>query len=99
MSRIRQEQILSLQKKLAAYRENYSHVSPQFKNKGKGTDVGFGMGGLQRTGPMNQQAGSEKTLSQGETGSRGTSCGTGVFLPRGGVSAMFQSTSKRPGNV
>ncbi|PNY12842.1 hypothetical protein L195_g009483 [Trifolium pratense] len=97
LSRVRQEQILSLQQKLAAYRESNGHVSPQFQKKGKGTDVGIGMGGLQRTGSLNQQAGSEKPISQGDTGSKGTSCGTGVFLPRGGVSARFQSTSKRPG--
>ncbi|GAU44721.1 hypothetical protein TSUD_88050, partial [Trifolium subterraneum] len=93
LSRVRQEQILALQQKLAAYRESNDHVSPQFQKKGKGTDVGFGMGGLKRTGPLNQQAGSEKPLSQGESGSRGTSCGTGkgcstVLIPERVVQAL-----------
>lgn len=98
MSRQRQEQILSLQQKLAAYRESHGHLSPQVQKNGKEDDVRFGMAPLQRPGPMHQQAGSEKqTDFQGATGSRGTSCGTGVFLPRGGVSAFQSHQTKRPG--
>jgi hypothetical protein len=98
MSRQRQEQILSLQQKLAAYRESHGHLTPQFQKNGKEDEVRFGMAPLQRPGPMHQQAGSEKqTDFQGATGSRGTSCGTGVFLPRGGVSAFQSHQTKRPG--
>lgn len=102
MSRQRIEQMLSLEQKLAAYRESHGHLSPQIQKNGKEDDVRFGMAPLQRPGPMHgpmhQQAGSEKrTDFQGATGSRGTSCGTGVFLPRGGVSAFQSHQTKRPG--
>lgn len=98
MSRQRQEQILSLEQKLAAYRESHGHLSPQIQKNGKEDDVRFGMAPLQRPGPMHQQAGSEKqTHFQGATGSRGTSCGTGVFLPRGGVSTFQSHQTKRHG--
>ncbi|XP_058762653.1 uncharacterized protein LOC131636025 [Vicia villosa] len=96
LSRLRQEQILSLKQKLMAYRENHSYASPpQFQKNGKEVDVGFKMA---RSGSLNRRTGSEKLPHfQEATGSRGPSCGTGVFLPRGGVSTMFQSQSKRPG--
>ncbi|CAL5211553.1 unnamed protein product [Lathyrus oleraceus] len=99
LSRLRQEQILCLKQRLIAYRENHSYVSsPQFQKNGKGVDVGFGMVHSQRSGSLNRQTGSEKLPRfQEATGSRGPSCGTGVFLPRGGVSTMFESQSKRPG--
>ncbi|KAJ1422011.1 hypothetical protein SESBI_13340 [Sesbania bispinosa] len=95
LSRLKQEQTLSLKKKL----ENHGHITQQFQKKGKGIEfdrVGFGNGRRRarpaRTGPPQQQTGSEMQAPfLGGSGSRGTSCGTGVFLPRGGTSTPRQS--------
>ena len=102
MSRLKQEQILSLKQKQAAYRESESNEQiVQFQNKGFGR-VGIDIGRktcLTRPAPTHQQPGSEmQELFLGGSDSRGTSCGTGVFLPRGRTSAPSQSR-KKPGNI
>ncbi|XP_061374666.1 uncharacterized protein LOC133316884 [Gastrolobium bilobum] len=102
LSRLRKEHILSLKQKLTAYRENHVMLSQQFQKKGKGVvDVGSVNGRRIRpprpAPPPPKQAGSEMLpLFLGKSGSRGTPCGTGVFLPRGGTSAPSESR-KRPG--
>lgn len=110
MSRLRQQQIQSLRKKLT----DHSHKSQQFQRKGKGVgvvdddDAGFGNDNgngrrnrQTRPGSLHQQTGSEmQAIFPGSSGSRATSCGTGVFLPRAGTNAPSSSESrnKRPGN-
>lgn len=100
LSRLKQDQVLFLKHKLAAYRGmEYCHgqiqhqylyeYEPneqilQFQKKGRGAGV---ESGPTRHGPLHQQAGSEiRALFLDGSGSRGASCGTGVFLPRCGTS-------------
>ncbi|XP_029125477.1 uncharacterized protein LOC109790333 isoform X2 [Cajanus cajan] len=85
LSRVMQEQILSQKQKLTAYRGK--NLSQQLQKKGKGVDVGCDN---RRTRPP------WHAHSHQQAGSRGTSCGTGVFLPRGETSGPSES-SKRSG--
>ncbi|KAG4973979.1 hypothetical protein JHK87_030800 [Glycine soja] len=89
LSRLRQEQILSRKQKLTKYRgKNHGQISQQFQKKGKGVDDGCD--NECRTGPPWHN----RWHQQAE--SKGTSCGTGVFLPRGRTSAPLESR-ERPG--
>ncbi|TKY67396.1 hypothetical protein E2542_SST10289 [Spatholobus suberectus] len=96
LSRVRQEQILSQKQKPTAYRgKNHGQISQQFRKKGEGVDVGSDNGWSTRppwSTRSHQQTGSAIFLDT--SGSRGRSCGTGVFLPRGGTSAPFESRRK-----
>ncbi|XP_027356486.1 uncharacterized protein LOC113865891 [Abrus precatorius] len=99
LSQLRQEQILSMKEKLSAYTENHVQISKQFQNKGRG--VGVGCDHKRTTPPWHtrshQQPGSEMpAIFLGSSGSRGTYCGTGVFLPRGRKNVPSESR-KRPG--
>lgn len=104
LSKLRQEQILSLKEKLAAYRENHCQISQQFQKKDQSACVGFGKGRkahLQRQGvPYSYQ---KLAVLSNSCGSSDTYCnpstsGTGVFLPRGTSSAQSES-NRRPGNI
>ncbi|RDX61389.1 hypothetical protein CR513_60389, partial [Mucuna pruriens] len=87
LSRARQGQILSEKQKKTAYSgNNHGQISQQFGKKGKGVDVGCDNGW--RTRPP------WHTRSHQQAGSRGTSSGTGVFLPRGGTSAPSESRKR-----
>lgn len=105
MSRLKQEQVLSLKQKLSAYGESQGQISQQSEpkeqthepqRKGKGGGVG------RRTrppkpAPLQQQSGAGmRALFLGESGSRG---GTGVFLPRGGATGPPESTKKQGNDV
>ncbi|KHN25236.1 uncharacterized protein LOC114378344 [Glycine soja] len=88
LSRVRQEQILSEKHKLTAYRgKNHGQISQQFQKKVKGIDDGCDKGWRTRPPWHNR--------SHQQAGSRGKSCGTGVFLPCGRTSAPLESR-KRP---
>lgn len=82
LSLVKQEQVMSLKQKLPAYREN--HINGQFQKKVKEVPI---------VAPPHEK----QQIFRGNTGSRGTSCGTGVFLPRGGISIMPDSHSRRQG--
>lgn len=106
LPRLKQEQILSLNQKLAAYREMECHgqiphhylyeYEPNerfcsFRRKAEGLVFWFGP---TRPSPLHRQVGSEiRALFLDGSSSRGASCGTSVFLPRCGTSVP----TKKPG--
>ncbi|KAF1885225.1 hypothetical protein Lal_00029114 [Lupinus albus] len=108
LSRLKQEQFLSRKQKLVAYRESHDRIPHQyepneeimqFQKKGKGVVVKSGNSGQQRNRPIRPAPTFHKTVSEKQalfldgSASRATSCGTGVFLPRGGTGVP----SNRPG--
>ncbi|XP_019454097.1 PREDICTED: uncharacterized protein LOC109355404 isoform X2 [Lupinus angustifolius] len=91
LSRLKQEQILSLKQKLVVYRESRARIPHQyepneeimqFQKKGKRVGVESG-NGQHRTRPI------RPAPMPHQTASTAASCGTGVFLPRGGIGDPF----------